>query len=98
MANVVLVVDMARGFLEKGYPLYCGNRARRIILNLRGLLEQELTRGSRVFFLCDHHAPDDPKFKMFLPHCIEGTTETVNTFKDEAEESLLGSSSAGGET
>ncbi|GAH03381.1 unnamed protein product, partial [marine sediment metagenome] len=75
MANAVLVVDMLRGFLEEGYPLYCGARARRIIPNVQGLLEQELAQGSRVFFLCDHHSPDDPEFKMFPPHCLEGTAE-----------------------
>ncbi|MBA7570978.1 Peroxyureidoacrylate/ureidoacrylate amidohydrolase RutB [subsurface metagenome] len=75
MANVVLVVDMLRGFLEEGYPLYCGARARRIIPNIQKLLEQELAQGSKVFFLGDHHAPDDPEFKMFPPHCIEGTAE-----------------------
>ncbi len=75
MANAVLVIDMVRGFLEQGNPLYCGDRARRIIPNVQGLLEQELAHGSTVFFLCDHHAPDDPEFKMFPPHCIEGTAE-----------------------
>jgi len=75
MAKAVLVVDMLRGFLEEGYPLYCGVRARRIIPNVQGLLEQELSQGSKVFFLCDHHDPDDAEFKMFPPHCIEGTTE-----------------------
>ncbi len=75
MVNAVLVVDMVRGFLEKGYPLYCGARARRIIHSVQGLLEQELARGSTVFFLCDHHTPGDPEFKMFPPHCIEGTAE-----------------------
>ena len=75
MANAVLVVDMVRGFLEEGYPLYCGARARRIIPNVQALLEQELAQNSKVFFLCDHHAPDDPEFKMFPPHCIEETVE-----------------------
>jgi nicotinate phosphoribosyltransferase len=75
MANVVLVSDMLRGFLEEGYPLYCGERARRIIPNVQRLLERELAQGSTVFFLCDHHAPDDPEFSMFPPHCIEGTAE-----------------------
>ena len=75
MANAVLVVDMLRGFLEEGYPLYCGARARRIIPNVQKLLEQELAQGSRVFFLCDHHTPDDPEFETFPPHCIEGTAE-----------------------
>ncbi|TRZ48924.1 MAG: nicotinate phosphoribosyltransferase [Dehalococcoidia bacterium] len=76
MANAVLVIDMIKGFLEKGYPAYCGRKARSIIPNIQGLLEQELAQGSKVFFICDHHAPDDLEFKMFPPHCIEGTVET----------------------
>ncbi len=75
MANAVLVSDMLRGFLEEGYPLYCGERARRIIPNVQRLLEKELGRSSKVFFLCDHHDPDDPEFSMFPPHCIAGTAE-----------------------
>ncbi len=75
-ANAVLVIDMLRGFLEEGHPLYCGDEARRIIPNIQALLDRELAHGSKVLFLCDHHTPDDPEFKMFPPHCIEGTAET----------------------
>ena len=75
MANAVLVIDMVRGFLEEGYPLYCGDKARRIIPNIQRLLERELARGSKILFLCDHHTPDDPEFEMFPRHCIEGTAE-----------------------
>jgi nicotinate phosphoribosyltransferase len=75
MANAVLVVDMLRGFLEEGYPLYCGARARRIIPNIQGLLERELAQGAKAFFICDHHDPDDLEFKMFPPHCVAGTAE-----------------------
>jgi nicotinate phosphoribosyltransferase len=66
---------MLRGFLEEGYPLYCGVEARNIIPNIEKLLEQELEQGSKIFYLCDHHTPEDPEFKMFPPHCIEGTEE-----------------------
>lgn len=75
MAKAVLVIDMVRGFLEEGYPLYCGSKARSIIPNIQKLLEQELEQRAKVFYLCDYHAPDDPEFKMFPPHCIEGTAE-----------------------
>ena len=75
MAKAVLVVDMVRGFLEEGYPLYCGARVRRVIPNIQALLEQEISQGSKVFFLCDRHTPDDPEFKIFPPHCLEGTAE-----------------------
>ncbi len=75
MANAVLVVDMLRGFLEEGYPLYIGEECRSIIPEVRKLLDDEIKNGSSVIFICDHHAPDDLEFRMFPPHCIEGTAE-----------------------
>jgi nicotinate phosphoribosyltransferase len=75
MADVVLVIDMLRGFLEEGNPLFCGQTARHIIPNIKTLLERELNKGSKVFFVCDRHAPDDAEFKMFPPHCITDTKE-----------------------
>ena len=76
MANVVLVIDMTRAFMEKGHALYCGDKARKIIPNIQALLEQELKKGTKILFLNDHHDPDDLEFKMFPPHSIEGTEET----------------------
>ncbi|MEE8204951.1 MAG: nicotinate phosphoribosyltransferase [Dehalococcoidales bacterium] len=75
MADAVLVIDMLRGFLEEGHPLYCGQRARRIIPNIKGLLKQEIKKGAKVFFICDRHQPDDAEFKMFPAHCVAGTAE-----------------------
>lgn len=75
MANAVLVVDMLRGFCEEGYPLYTGEAARRIIPPIQRLLKKELAAGSRAFFICDSHAPQDLEFKMFPPHCVAGTRE-----------------------
>jgi nicotinamidase-related amidase len=75
MPNAVLVVDMLRGFLEEGYPLYIGVEPRRIIPHIVKLLDKELSTGSIIIFLCDNHDPDDLEFKMFPPHCIGGTAE-----------------------
>jgi len=75
MPDVVIVVDMQRGFLEEGYPLFCGAEARKIIPNVQRLLDRELKRGSSLIFTQDSHAPDDKEFQMFPPHCIEGTEE-----------------------
>ena len=66
---------MLRGFLEEGYPLYCGAKSRDIIPGIQRLLERESAQGAKVFFICDDHDPDDLEFKMFPPHCIEGTVE-----------------------
>ncbi|MBI4285684.1 MAG: cysteine hydrolase [Chloroflexi bacterium] len=76
MSDAVLVIDMTRGFLEKGYNLYVGDASRAIIPNVARLLERELARGSQILYLCDNHVPDDLEFKMFAPHCIVGTIET----------------------
>ena len=76
MPNVVLVTDMLRGFMEEGCPLYCGVKARRIIPNIQRLLEKEKSKGTKIFFICDNHDPNDLEFKMFPPHCIKGTVES----------------------
>ena len=79
MTDVVLVVDMLRGFLEEGNNLYCGDcgdDARGIIPSVQTLLEKETARGSRVFYICDTHAPDDLEFQMFPVHCVKGTAES----------------------
>lgn len=67
MADAVLVVDMLKGFLEEGYPLFCGEQARRIIPRIGRLLQQELDIGAKIFFICDRHEPDDLEFKMVTP-------------------------------
>jgi nicotinate phosphoribosyltransferase len=76
MAEAVLVIDMVRGFLEPGRPLYCGDTARQIIPHIQKLLEEKLKDGAKVFYLGDAHSPDDLEFKVFPPHCIIGTEET----------------------
>jgi nicotinate phosphoribosyltransferase len=76
MTEAVLVIDMVRGFLEKGHPLYCGDGARQIIPKVQKLLEEKLSSGAKIFYLCDAHSPDDLEFRMFPPHCIAGTEET----------------------
>ena len=76
MARAVIVIDMLRGFLEKGYPLYCGAEAREIIPNVRQLLKDMQAEEAAIIYLADTHDPDDKEFQMFPPHCIRDTEET----------------------
>jgi len=73
MAEVILIVDMLRGFLEEGFPLFCGHKAREIIPSVISLLEEK--KKAKIIYACDAHEPDDPEFKLFPPHCIKGTPE-----------------------
>jgi nicotinamidase/pyrazinamidase len=74
MANVVLVVDMVRGFLEPGHNLYFEGY-RKLIPHVQALLDRELAAGSSVLFLSDHHEPNDLEFQVFPVHCVKGTEE-----------------------
>ncbi len=53
MPDVVIVVDMQRGFLEEGNSLYCGDEARRIIPRVQRLLDEQLKKGSALIFTAD---------------------------------------------
>ena len=74
MANVVLVIDMVRGFLEPGHNLYCEGY-RPLVPKIQELLERETAAGSSVLFVSDHHLPDDLEFQIFPVHCVIGTEE-----------------------
>jgi nicotinamidase/pyrazinamidase len=74
--DVVVVVDMLRGFLEPGRALYCGDRSRDIIPRVTELLTRKRDQGAPLLYLADNHAPDDKEFLMFPPHCIRGTEES----------------------
>ena len=76
MPNALLVVDMLRGFLENGHNLFCGEDARKIIPTVKALLDQEISEGSKVFYICDAHQPNDLEFDIFPEHCLEGTLES----------------------
>jgi nicotinamidase/pyrazinamidase len=76
MARAVIVVDMLRGFLEEGYPLYCGAESRKIIPIVQRLLKDMQAEGAAIIYLADTHDPDDKEFQMFPPHCVRGTAES----------------------
>jgi len=77
MASAVIVVDMQKGFMAPAGTLYCGDAAREIIPQIKERVEREKAEGAAVFFTQDSHAPDDPEFEMFPPHCVAGSEEEV---------------------
>ena len=72
---MLLIVDMLRGFMEEGYPLYCGNSARLIIPHIVSLAQETKKNSGKIIQIADRHTPDDLEFQLFPPHCIAGTRE-----------------------
>jgi nicotinamidase/pyrazinamidase len=75
LGDLLVVVDMLRGFLEKGRPLDCGDSARDIIPFVRDRVAAYHDAGKPIIFVADNHAPDDAEFERFPPHCVAGTEE-----------------------
>jgi len=65
-------VDVQADFVLPGGKLYIPG-AEKILANIKRLTD--LARQGRVFLVShgDFHAPDDPEFKIFPPHCVKGT-------------------------
>ncbi len=65
-------VDVQRDFMLPGGNLYVPG-AEKLLPNIRRLTDA--AREGKVFLVShgDFHAPNDPEFKVFPPHCIKGT-------------------------
>jgi nicotinamidase/pyrazinamidase len=90
-------VDVQADFMLPGGKLYVPG-AEKLLPNIRRLTDP--ARQGQVF-LVSHgcfHAPDDPEFKIFPPHCVKGTagaelvpealTEKVVRVPNEADAKL----------
>jgi nicotinamidase/pyrazinamidase len=65
-------VDVQRDFVLPGGNLYVPG-AEKLLPNIRRLTDA--ARQGKVFLVShgDFHAPGDPEFKAFPPHCVKGT-------------------------
>ena len=65
-------VDVQRDFMLPGGNLYVPG-AEKLLPNIGRLTDA--ARQNKVFLVShgDYHAPNDPEFKTFPPHCVKGT-------------------------
>jgi nicotinamidase/pyrazinamidase len=72
VGTVLWQVDLQRDFMLPGGALYVQG-AERLLPNIRRLVD--LARSRRAFLISSacQHAPNDPEFSEFPPHCLRGT-------------------------
>lgn len=72
-AVVLWEVDAQADFMLPGGKLYVPGAEKRIA-NMRRLVD--VARAGKVFLIssADQHAPNDPEFAHFPPHCVKGTS------------------------
>ena len=67
-----LDVDTQRDFMLPTGALYVPG-AERILPKLRRLFDFARKNEISILSSVDAHVPDDPEFKQFPPHCVQGT-------------------------
>lgn len=75
-------VDTQKDFMNKDGALYVPG-AEDIKSNLSKLTQHALNNAIPLFGTLDYHTPDDPEFKIFPPHCVQGT-EGAKRIKETA--------------
>lgn len=70
--EALLVIDMLNDFVLEGAPLEVP-ATRSMIGSIQVRIEQAREKGIPIFYLCDQHAPDDPEFKVWPCHAVQGT-------------------------
>jgi nicotinamidase/pyrazinamidase len=71
--RAIIVIDMLVGFCRRGN--LASPRYDPMVPRMRDHLAAAEAEGVPLIFLVDTHVPDDPEFKMFPPHCVEGSGE-----------------------
>ena len=80
--KALLIVDMLNDFIEDGGTLKIEG-AKEIVPFIKGFKAGFEKKGAPVIYICDSHKKNDPEFKFWPPHCIEGTegAEIVKSLK-----------------
>ncbi len=90
MKKAVLVVDMLNDFTLDDAPLKVDEN-RKIIPNIKSLLESERKNGTPIIYVCDAHDENDREFEIWPKHCIKGTkgAEVVEELKPQKEDFIV---------
>jgi nicotinamidase-related amidase len=67
-----VVLDMIQDYLSPGGPLEVP-RARDVVPALKKRLAEARARKLPIVYVCDTHPPDDPDFRDWPLHAVEGT-------------------------
>ena len=72
-ADVLLVIDMLKDFIDEDGKLFCGPTARAIIPNVKARVDAYRKDNKIIIWLCDSHDKDDKEFERFPKHAIKDT-------------------------
>jgi nicotinamidase-related amidase len=88
--KALLIVDMLNDFVEDWGALKVKG-AKEIIPYINALKEKFGKEGDPVIYICDSHDKNDPEFKIWPAHCVEGTkgAEIINELKPDKKDYVI---------
>ena len=88
--KALLIIDMLNDFVLKGAPLEVPS-ARGIIPRIKEEIEKARKEKIPIFYICDAHKKDDPEFKVWPPHAIQGTKgqEVIEELKPQKNDFII---------
>ena len=89
--TAVLVVDMQKDFCYEDGALFVGDAVRRIIPNIKALLEDARRKRLPLIFTQDWHSPEDDEFAVWGRHCVEYTrgAELIDELAEVGERAFV---------
>ncbi len=95
--RALLIVDMLKDFVYDWGSLKVEG-AKDIIPYINSQREEFKQNREPVIYLCDNHSKDDPEFKLWPPHCVEGTpgAEVVDELKPDTYDFVVKKTSYSG--
>ncbi|MBI5894256.1 MAG: cysteine hydrolase, partial [Deltaproteobacteria bacterium] len=70
--KTLLIIDMLKDFVEDGAPLEV-KPARKIVKNIKLQIDEARKQGIPIIYVCDNHQKDDPEFRLWPRHAVQGT-------------------------
>ena len=88
--TALLVIDMLNDFVLKGSPLEVP-RARNIISHVKRRITIARRDGVPIIYICDKHRKDDPEFKFWPKHAVNGTSgsEIIDELKPRSSDYII---------
>jgi nicotinamidase-related amidase len=81
--TALIIVDMQNDFCKPNGSLFVGPSVTASIPHIKALLDRARKAGVHVIYTQDWHPADDPEFKIWPMHCVQGTwgAEVIDELK-----------------
>ncbi|MEA1913541.1 MAG: isochorismatase family cysteine hydrolase [candidate division WOR-3 bacterium] len=90
MKRALVIIDMLNDFIHRDGALYI-NGGEEIIDSIREEKERAKKNGIPIIYICDFHRKNDPEFKIWPPHCVQGTkgAEIIDELKPDKDDIVV---------